>query len=252
MTPYGRDLAYIHDRGHREFALSAAPGLLRTLRRSGIARGLVVDVGCGSGVWAAELNRAGYDVFGIDISPDMIQLARRNAPRSTFTTGSFLSERLPSCDAVTAIGEVLNYSFDPRNRRGALMRFFKRVHRALRIGGVLAFDIATPERLPASGMRKHWSAGADWAVMSATSGSADGTVLHREIVAFRKSGRGYRRTEEVHHQLLFDPAEIASDLESCGFAARVSAKYGSFRLPKGLRAIVAVKAWRAGPEGVSS
>ena len=241
MTPYGKDLAYIHDRGHREFALSAAPGLLHTLRRNGIAGGLVVDLGCGSGVWAAELNRAGYDVFGIDISPGMIQLARRNAPRATFAVGSFLSERLPSCNAVTAVGEVLNYAFDRRNGPAALRRLFKRVHRSLNSGGVFAFDIATPQRLPASGVRRHWSAGPDWAVMSATSGSEDRSVLRREIVAFRKSGRGYRRSEEVHHQLLLEPADIVRELESCGFAARAWTRYGSFRLPEGLRAIVAIK-----------
>ena len=57
MTAYDRDLAYIHDTGFTSFARNAAPGLLRLLRRNRVRDGLVVDVGCGSGVWAGELCR---------------------------------------------------------------------------------------------------------------------------------------------------------------------------------------------------
>ena len=52
---YGEDLAYIHDVGFGDFALGAAPGMLEILRRSGIRGALVVDLGCGSGLWAREL-----------------------------------------------------------------------------------------------------------------------------------------------------------------------------------------------------
>src|SRR5271169_712016 len=103
MTAYDRDLAYIHDTGFTGFVRKAAPGLLRRLRQNGIRAGLVVDAGCGSGVWARELTGRGYAVLGIDISPDMIRLARRQAPVAKFQVGSFLSAELPACDAVTAI-----------------------------------------------------------------------------------------------------------------------------------------------------
>jgi len=48
---YFEDLACIHDTGFRERALGAAPGLQQILVKYGIARGLVVDLGCGSGRW---------------------------------------------------------------------------------------------------------------------------------------------------------------------------------------------------------
>jgi len=53
--------------------------------------GLVVDLGCGIGHWALELNRAGYRVLGVDQSPAMIRLARRKAPASKFKAASFLA-----------------------------------------------------------------------------------------------------------------------------------------------------------------
>jgi hypothetical protein len=55
---YRKDLAYIHDVGFRDYALKSAPGILEILRRNKIIDGLVVDLGCGSGLWAQELSGA--------------------------------------------------------------------------------------------------------------------------------------------------------------------------------------------------
>ena len=85
---YGEDVAYIHDVGHADFALESAPGIMEVLDRSGIEQGLVVDLGCGTGLLARELIDAGYDVLGIDISGEMIELARGRAPEAEFRVGS--------------------------------------------------------------------------------------------------------------------------------------------------------------------
>jgi hypothetical protein len=47
---YREDLAYIHDVGFGDFALESAPGILEILDRKGIREGLVVDLGCASGL----------------------------------------------------------------------------------------------------------------------------------------------------------------------------------------------------------
>ena len=49
---YKTDLAYIHDVGFGNYATNSAPGLLEILRQAGVSTGLVVDLGCGSGLWA--------------------------------------------------------------------------------------------------------------------------------------------------------------------------------------------------------
>ena len=81
---YTDDLAYIHDVGFGEFALKSAPGLLNILRQRKIFAGLVVDLGCGSGLWARELTQAGYDVLGIEQSAAMIEIARKKTPKARF------------------------------------------------------------------------------------------------------------------------------------------------------------------------
>src|SRR6185295_18594623 len=143
---YQHDLAYIHDAGFGDFAKNSAPGLLEIFRQNAINMGLVVDLGCGSGIWARALSRAGYEVLGIDISPAMIEIARKRVPRGEFRVESLLRFTLPECDAVTSLGECLNYLFDESNSMTQLRRLFGRIYTALKPGGVFVFDIAEPGR----------------------------------------------------------------------------------------------------------
>jgi SAM-dependent methyltransferase len=237
---YREDLAYIHDVGHSDYALGAAPGILSLLRRHGVSDGLVIDLGCGSGQWARELNRAGYRVLGVDQSPAMIRLARRKAPRSQFRIASLHEVTLPSCDGVTSIGECLNYAFD--GRRPSLRRLFQRIFRALRPGGIFVLDFAGPARIPNPRPRWYWTEGRDWAVLSCTDGDPRRQILQRRIVSFRKTGRLYRRDEELHVLRLYPAEVVAATLADCGFSVETRNAFGRFRLPAGICGIVAVKA----------
>jgi SAM-dependent methyltransferase len=238
---YGEDLAYIHDVGFGHFAKNATPGLLEMLRRSGIDRGLVVDLGCGSGIWARALRDAGYDVLGVDQSPAMIAIARKRVPEVKFRQDSFLTVKFPRCVAVTAIGECFNYLFDRRNTERRLIGLFRRVYDALVPGGVLIFDVAGPGRVVGSGVqRKYWE-GNDWATLVAVEEDRQRKLLTRRITSFRKVGDLYRRNEEIHRQRLFTRSEMAEPLRSCGFRVRVLRGYGPMRFPRGLFGFLARK-----------
>lgn len=240
MGGYRRDLAFIHDAGFRDYALGAAPGLLRILKTHKIKRGLVIDLGCGSGRWARELNRAGYEVLGVDQSRAMIRMARRNAPASRFMVASLFETELPECGAITSIGECLNYCFDRASNRRGLIRLFKRCYGALRPGGVLICDFATLHRRPKGGVREHHSSGRDWKVTART--TVDGRrKIRRDIVALRKVSGAHRRSEETHILRLYSASEIVLDLKRCGFRVRLVRRWGGFRLPRGIEGIIAVK-----------
>jgi len=241
MRAYQTDLAHIHHTGFTGFASNAAPGLLNLLRQHRIRSGLVVDVGCGSGVWAGQLTKSGYDVLGIDISPAMIRLARRNAPRAQFRTGSLFAAELPRCDAVTAIGECVNYAFDTRSGLKGLAAFFRRVHAALRPGGILIFDVVEPGLVPGGPQRK-FSEGPDWVILLEVSEDAAHGLLTRRIVSFRRAGKAYRRSEETHRLHLYRQHELLDALRRAGFEARVLKGYGRFRFTPAHAAFVARKA----------
>ena len=54
----------------------------------GAGGGPVADVGCGPGYVTGYLHDAGVDVFGIDLSPEMIAIARRDYPGLRFEVGT--------------------------------------------------------------------------------------------------------------------------------------------------------------------
>jgi SAM-dependent methyltransferase len=239
---YGADLAYIHDSGFGAFARGAAPGLLAILRQRDATRGgLVIDLGCGSGIWARELATAGYEVLGIDISAAMIALARRRVPQGQFRQGSFLTVALPPCVAVTSIGECFNFLFDPQNTEQGLMRLFRRINDALCPGGLLIFDVAAPGRVPGTGPQKKYFEGEDWAVLVTAEEDRQRKHLTRRITSFRKVGKSYRRDEEVHHLRLYTRSELAGQLRGVGFRVRTLRRYGQFRFPPGWFGVLARK-----------
>jgi SAM-dependent methyltransferase len=252
MALYGSDLARIHDEGFGGFADGAAPGILSILRRHGIRRGLVVDLGCGSGRWAAALGRAGYHVLGIDASPAMLALAKRKAPRAVFRRGSLHRARLPACDAVTAIGEGVAYegvahervglagdAYEPGPSAAGLLALFRRVHAALRPGGVLVFDLRTPSTVRAGGTRTAFTLAGAWAVL--VQREVRGRRLVRRITTFRRVGNRYRRSDEVHRVRLYGAGEVLRLLRRAGFRARAFRGYGRLRFAADVVGFVARK-----------
>jgi SAM-dependent methyltransferase len=236
---YASDLAYIHDTGFGEFARNSAPGLLDLLRRNGICDGAVVDLGCGSGIWAKELNDSGYQVSGVDISQAMIELARQRVPAAEFHVASFLEFPLPACKAVTALGEVFNYLFDPTNSLSSLRRICKRAFAALAPNGILVFDVAEPGRC--KGRTQGFKEGADWACLVEFQHDLPKEQLSRRIVTFRKMDDGYRRHEETHRQQLYRGTSIARMLRDIGFRVRLTRSYGAYPLPENVAGFVARK-----------
>ncbi|MFD6069421.1 MULTISPECIES: class I SAM-dependent DNA methyltransferase [Amycolatopsis] len=58
-------------------------------------RGPVADVGCGPGHVTAHLASLGLDVTGVDLSPKMVDIARRQYPDQRFSVGSMTALDFP-------------------------------------------------------------------------------------------------------------------------------------------------------------
>jgi SAM-dependent methyltransferase len=229
----------------RGFAAGLAPGMLRLLRRAGIRGGLVIDLGCGSGIWARALTDAGYDALGVDLSAAMLALARRRAPAARFVRGSLLRFEPPPCAAVTSLGECVNYLFDESaGGLDALGRLFRRVHDALRPGGVFVCEMAQPGQVRGPEPRRGHREAAGWAILFEVEEDPLNRTLTRRLTTFRELGAGglYRRSEEVHRQRLFETAEILPLLTGAGFRVRVRRRIGSHRLVPAHVAFVATRA----------
>ncbi|WP_174526648.1 class I SAM-dependent DNA methyltransferase [Micromonospora maritima] len=115
--------------------------------------GPVADVGCGPGRITAHLSGLGLDAFGVDLSPAMIEVARRDHPGLRFEVGSMT--RLDLADASLA-GLLAWFSLihvPDEDVPGVLAGF----HRVLRPGGVvlLGFFAGEGSRLKTQGYGGH-------------------------------------------------------------------------------------------------
>ncbi|MEO0370366.1 MAG: magnesium protoporphyrin IX methyltransferase [Pseudomonadota bacterium] len=89
--------------------LSRLPGDLQGVR--------VLDAGCGAGQMTEELAKRGADVVAVDISPSLIDIARKRLPeklqkRVTFRSGDMLSDRLGRFDHVIAMDSLIYYEVE--------------------------------------------------------------------------------------------------------------------------------------------
>lgn len=214
-------------------ALAAAGELIDQLQRRGISSGLVVDLGCGSGLTARRLTDAGYDVIGVDISTEMVELARSNAPDATFVVDSLFTYDIPQCVAVTAIGESINYAIDDSTSRSEVAGFAQRVFDVLLPGGLAMLDAAGPGRIGPGVSNDARFEGEGWALFVRTEGSDDGSSMTRESMLFRQTGELWRRTDERHRLDLFSPEDVTEQLLAAGFDVVVMSGYEDLAFPEG-------------------
>lgn len=237
---YDVDLAHIHDVGFGNFAGAAARFLLEYLPAHGIHAGKIVELGCGSGIQAAAMTKAGYDVLGYDISPAMVALSAARVPGGEFRCASFLDAPLPNCPVVTAVGEIFNYLFDERNSLASLKKLFRRVYGALDPGGVFLFDVALVGRIPGD-QRRTYTEQDGWACLYEGQEDRQRKTLTRFITTFRREGDGYRRDQEVHRLRTYERAELLAPLRQTGFRVRTLRGYDDLAFPPGYLAFLCTK-----------
>ncbi|MEW2147474.1 class I SAM-dependent methyltransferase [Micromonospora vinacea] len=115
--------------------------------------GPVADIGCGPGRITAYLNSLGVDAFGVDLSPAMIDIARRDHPGLRFEVGSMTALDLTD-SSVAGILAWFSLIHIPDDEVPAVMAHF---HRVLRPHGalLLAFHVGDEHRLKRQGYGGH-------------------------------------------------------------------------------------------------
>jgi ubiquinone/menaquinone biosynthesis C-methylase UbiE len=96
-------------------------------------RGEVCDMGCGPGQIARYLHEAGATVFGLDLSPGMLEQARKLNPDIRFRTGNMLALELEdqSLAGIAAFYAIVSLPEE------SLALVFREMHRVLQPSGLL-------------------------------------------------------------------------------------------------------------------
>ncbi len=118
------------------------------LGQYGIPFGKVCECACGTGSLTLLFSSMGYQMTGVDLSPDMLfeasQKARRQGAMIPFVKQDMCQLHLHrQMDAVLCTNDGVNYLKDAAQ----VQAFFTSAYHTLRPGGVLVFDVSTPYKL---------------------------------------------------------------------------------------------------------
>jgi SAM-dependent methyltransferase len=142
IPPYS-SLSACYDEGWGKFALSYLPFVLKQIDQRHLQSPRLLDICCGTGLLAKSLAENGIFVVGVDGSPEMIQIARKNCEGISntefeaceMTEIAFESE----FDIITCTFDSINYLLKSED----ILQFFKLVAQALKPGGQFIFDSNT-------------------------------------------------------------------------------------------------------------
>ncbi len=236
---YEADLALVHDRGFAFHAETCAPGIIELLEPVRERGGLVLELGCGSGLLTRELIGAGHRVLATDASPAMLGLAEQAvAGRAELRRLTLPDDPLPAADAIVATGHPLNYL----PSREAIEKALASMATALQPGGVVALDMCDlrwgEARLGAPPQAR---CGPDWAIITEFSVPSPDRFI-RDMTTFVRAGDDlWRRSFERHDNVLLDTSTVPELMLEHGVEAEVKASFGSETLPDGLHVIVGGK-----------
>lgn len=204
----------------------------------------VVDLGCGTGSITIPLAEQGFKVTGIDLSEDMLAVARQKEEKlkhldqrdlkiqydSTGNRGAPINWlhqdmtewELPyKVDAVISFCDCLNYLLEEEQIR----QTFQRVYEGLHTGGSFIFDVHTPLQLEeyAAAQPFTWNE-ADLAYIWSCSLDFQRCEIEHELTIFAKyiprpdmDPNLFHRIDEVHTQRAYSLEWLRVSLEETGF-----------------------------------
>lgn len=191
---------------------------------------LLLDLACGTGSMTLALRRRGYDMIGVDGSPDMLSVAYERAAESDVSDVLFLLQDMRTFELYGTVGAVtccldsINYLLD----EGDVKRTFASVHNYLDPDGLFLFDVNTPYKF------EHVY-GDNAYILEDELGDEDGCVqavycgwqnhydeqtgictFDLSLFEEREEG-GYDRSDEQQQERCYSKEQLSTLLEQTGF-----------------------------------
>lgn len=171
----------------------------------------ILDAGCGAGRLLAPLRELGHDVDGCDVSPDMVERARRRAPDATLWVSALHELEPPRRYATIVVCGVFGLGSTREQDEQAIAR----LHDALLPGGTLVLD---NEESPFSRYRvRDWSEPGDGDIRLSSRIDAvdeEDRCVHMRLRAETADGR---REEHALTMRAWTREELLTLLERSGF-----------------------------------
>jgi SAM-dependent methyltransferase len=106
--------------------------------RYGLDRGSCLEIGCGAGRITRQLVQCFGTVYAVDISPDMLTLARQHVDGAKFLLSDGVSVPLPDASVSAAFSCEVFQHFDDRK---VALGYFREIYRVLSRGGTMMIHL---------------------------------------------------------------------------------------------------------------
>ncbi len=186
------------------------------------AKGQVLELASGSGVFTALLLSSASDVLAVDISSEMLAIAEkrnfRNRKYVRFIQASMLDfECMHKMDNAFCVCDGINY-ITPRE----LEALASRVSDNIKLGGHFVFDISSSYKLrEIIGDNIFYEDTDDFTYLWTNAVCSESVAM--DIAVFEKSGDVYTRRDEQHTQYIHEQDIVCTTLERAGFEVQVFA-----------------------------
>lgn len=200
------------------------------LAAGGIVGKKILDIGCGTGLLSVKLAKMGGDVTGVDLSPEMLNVARDRA-NALSTSVTFIEQSMEKLEGISNVDiaviaiDSLNYVID----REEVIQTLRNVYNSLAAGGVLLFDVHSLFKTDVIFMEGPFTFDNERiSYIWETEEGDEPHSVYSELAFFIRNIDGfYKRFDEVHYQRTFSIQDYVEMLTGIGFSIeRVFADWG--------------------------
>lgn len=192
----------------------------------------MLDLACGSGRLALKLKKAGYNVYGLDFSSEMLALASEHAEDAQVEIPLIQGDMrdlsgLPQFAAVTCFADSICYLQDPAD----VKKTFKNVYQHLQPNGLFLFDVISPYQTDKvyPGYMYNYQDENEAFMWESYKGEYPHSVVHdlTFFVSQDETENSYQRLTEVHHERTYPLEDYQKWLKQAGFKqVEASADFG--------------------------
>lgn len=180
----------------------------------------LLELACGTGIQSLHFAQAGFDVTGLDLSQDMLDLAAKRVKKAhvniPFVQGNMLDlSAVGTFDYVTCYSDSICYMQDEVE----VGDVFKQVYDHLKEGGVFIFDVHSTYQIDEvfPGYSYHENAEDFAMVWDSYADDAPHSVVHELTFFIQDEDGRFTRYDEVHEERTYEVLTYDILLEQAGF-----------------------------------
>lgn len=184
----------------------------------------VLDLACGTGTLSYILAERGYEVIGVDASPDMLSQATAKECPDGAIPPLFLCQEMEELDLYGTVDAALSSldsisyldGYDALDATLSRLRFF------VRPDGLFIFDVNTEHKFRTIDGECFMRDGDDDVCIWRAAYDEEEKRCLMMVDVFRAEGELWSRSFEEHEEYAFSPEEIKKALEKNGFSLEAS------------------------------